>query len=45
MKKLALGLMSVLTALTLTAGIYSDKGNNESVSPVIMMMEHGDHGG
>lgn len=45
MKKLVLGLMGVLTALTLTTGISSDKGNNESVTPVIMMMEHGDHGG
>lgn len=45
MKKLVLGLMGVLTALTLTTGISSDKGNNESVAPVIMMMEHGDHGG
>ncbi|MFA2720539.1 Phr family secreted Rap phosphatase inhibitor [Bacillus paranthracis] len=44
MKKIALGLMGILTALTLITGIQSSS-DREPVSPTIMMMEHGDHGG
>ncbi|HFK1543508.1 TPA: Phr family secreted Rap phosphatase inhibitor [Bacillus cereus] len=44
MKKIALGLMGILTALTLLVGIQSNS-DSKPMSPTIMMMEHGDHGG
>ncbi|MGR5954220.1 hypothetical protein ACT7DP_30110 [Bacillus paranthracis] len=36
--------MGILTALTLSAGVQSNT-DSKPVSPTIMMMEHGDHGG
>lgn len=44
MKKVALGLMGILTALTLIVGVQPSN-NSTPASPTIMMMEHGDHGG
>ncbi|WP_215596479.1 hypothetical protein [Bacillus mycoides] len=45
MKNVVLGLMGILTALTLTLGAHSDKSESKPVSSAIIMMEHGDHGG
>ncbi|MCC3687528.1 Phr family secreted Rap phosphatase inhibitor [Bacillus cereus] len=44
MKKVALSLMGILTALTLITGVQSNT-DSKPASPTIMMMEHGDHGG
>ncbi|EOO44260.1 hypothetical protein [Bacillus cereus] len=44
MKKVVLGLMGILTALTMIVGVQSNS-DSKPASPTIMMMEHGDHGG
>lgn len=42
MKKVVLSLMGILAIFTMTIGSH---GSSDSKTPVVMMMEHGDHGG
>lgn len=44
MKKVTVKLLGIITALTLTLGIYTPTEKNQSPQPV-QMLTHGDYGG